>query len=83
MQCDSFNPGGNKPVLKSMTYSGSNAVVAPEDNPTVMFNKLMLRRGRRRPACRPEDLQRTRTRRKSVLDAVRGRPQVAVRPDRA
>jgi hypothetical protein len=70
VQCDSFNPGGNKPVLKSMTYSGSNAVVRPEDNPTVMFNKLMLGAGGG-PVVSPEDLQRTRTRRQSVLDAVR------------
>ena len=71
VQADSFNPGGNKPVLKSMTYSGSNAVVRPEDNPTVMFNKLMLGAGGG-PTLSPEDLQRTRTRRQSVLDAVRG-----------
>ncbi len=70
VQCDSFNPGGNKPVLKSMTYSGSNAVVRPEDNPTVMFNKLMLGSGGG-PMVSPEDLQRIRTRRQSVLDAVR------------
>ncbi len=71
VQADSFNPGGNKPVLKSMTYSGSNAVVRPVDNPTLMFNKLMLGAGGG-PTLSPEDLQRTRTRRQSVLDAVRG-----------
>jgi hypothetical protein len=71
VQSDSFNPGGNKPVLKSMTYSGSNAVVRPEDNPTVMFNKLMLGAGGG-PTLSAEELQRTRTRRQSVLDAVRG-----------
>jgi hypothetical protein len=71
VQSDSFNPGGNKPVLKSMTYSGPNAVVRPEDNPTVMFNKLMLGAGGG-PVVSPEDLQRTQSRRKSVLDAIRG-----------
>jgi hypothetical protein len=71
VQSDSFNPGGNKPVLKSMTYSGSNAVVRPEDNPSVMFNKLMLGAGGG-PSISPEELQRTQSRRQSVLDAVRG-----------
>jgi hypothetical protein len=71
VQADSFNPGGNKPVLKSMTYSGSNAVVRPEDNPRNMFNKLMLGAGGG-PTLSPEDLQRSQARRQSVLDAVRG-----------
>jgi hypothetical protein len=74
VQCDSFAAGGNKPVLKSMTYSASNAVVKPEDNPANMFNKLMLGNGGG-PApmgISTEDLLRAQNKRKSVLDAVRG-----------
>jgi hypothetical protein len=78
VQCDSFNPGGNKLVLKSMTYSGSNAVVRPEDDPGVMFNKLMLGNAPRPPAGgmvmgpSTEEIARLRARKQSVLDAVRG-----------
>ncbi len=78
MQCDSFNPGGNKLVLKSMTYSASNAVVRPEDDPGVMFNKLMLGNAPRPPAGgmvmgpSTEEIARLRARKQSVLDAVRG-----------
>lgn len=74
-QCESFNTGGNKAVLKSMTYSGSNQVVTPEDNPLVMFDKLMLGDvAGNPPAAGPssEELARLRARKQSVLDAVRG-----------
>jgi hypothetical protein len=74
VQCDSFNTGGNKPVLKSMTYSGSNAVLTPEDNPTVMFEKLMLGNAGPTPPIgpSPEDLAKIRAQKQSVIDAVRG-----------
>ena len=79
VQCESFNPGGNKAVLKSMTYSGSNAVLKPEDDPGVMFNKLMLGSGAAMPPPSgpvmgpdTEAIARLRARRQSVLDAVRG-----------
>jgi hypothetical protein len=75
VQCESFNPGGNKPVLKSMTYSGSNAVLKPEDDPTAMFKKLMLPVGGAAPTPvgpTAGDLERVRARRQSVIDAVRG-----------
>jgi hypothetical protein len=74
VQSDSFNTGGNKPVLKSMTYSGSNAVLTPEDNPIAMFNKLMLGNAGPTPPTgpTPEELARIRAQKQSVLDAVRG-----------
>jgi hypothetical protein len=75
VQCESFNRGGNKPVLKSMTYSGSNAVVKPEDNPIAMFNKLMLPTGAGTAppvGPPPADLELARARKQSVIDAVRG-----------
>jgi hypothetical protein len=74
VQCDSFNTGGNKPVLKSMTYSGSNAVLTPEDNPLAMFDKLMLGNGMTPPVGGPSpaDLAKIRAQRQSVIDAVRG-----------
>jgi hypothetical protein len=74
-QCDSFNRGGNKPVLKSMTYSGRNAVLSPEDDPNVMFAKLMIAptpSGGGVMGPSPEELTRLRDKKKSVLDAVRG-----------
>jgi hypothetical protein len=74
VQCDSFNPGGNKAVLKCMTYSASNAALKPEDNPMAMFSKLMLPAtatpGATGPS--PADLARLKSRRQSVLDAVNG-----------
>ncbi len=74
IQSDSFNRGGNKAVLKSMTYSGRNAVVPPEDDPQVMFNKLMIAptEGGGTVGPKPEDLERLKAKKKSVLDAVRG-----------
>jgi hypothetical protein len=74
VQCDSFNPGGNKAVLKCMTYSGSNAPVKPEDNPMAMFAKLMLPTTATPGAVGPSlgDLTRLRARRQSVIDAVNG-----------
>lgn len=75
VQCESFNRGGNKPVLKCMTYSGSNAALKPEDNPMAMFAKLMLPAGGgAAPVADPNsgDLARLRARRKSVIDAVSG-----------
>jgi hypothetical protein len=74
VQCDSFNRGGNKAVLKCMTYSGSNAALKPEDNPMAMFAKLMLPNGGAVTGPDPNagDLERLRTRRKSVIDAVMG-----------
>src|SRR5204863_9575865 len=65
VQCDSFNPGGNKAVLKCMTYSGSNAALKPEDNPMAMFAKLMLPSGAPgTPDPLAGDLARLRARRK-------------------
>jgi hypothetical protein len=74
VQCDSFNPGGNKAVLKCMTYSGSNAALKPEDNPMAMFGKLMLPATATPGAAGPSpaDLARLKARRQSVLDAVNG-----------
>jgi hypothetical protein len=73
VQCDSFNRGGNKPVLKCMTYSGSNAALKPEDNPMAMFAKLMLPSGGTGgPDPMAGDLAKVRARRKSVIDAVMG-----------
>jgi hypothetical protein len=75
VQCESFNRGGNKPVLKSMTYSGSNAVVKPEDNPLAMFSKLMLPTGAGTAppvGPTPGDLEVVRARKQSIIDAVRG-----------
>jgi hypothetical protein len=74
VQCESFNRGGNKPVLKCMTYSGSNAALKPEDNPAAMFAKLMLPAGGTPGAVDPNagDVARLRARRKSVIDAVAG-----------
>jgi hypothetical protein len=74
VQCDSFNPGGNKAVLKCMTYSGSNAPLKPEDNPMAMFAKLMLPATATPGAVGPSvgDLAKLRGRRQSVLDAVNG-----------
>ena len=73
-QCDSFNPGGNKAVLKCMTYSASNSPVKPEDNPMAMFAKLMLPATATPGAVGPSiaDLAKLRARRQSVLDAVNG-----------
>jgi hypothetical protein len=74
-QCDMFNRGGNKAVLKSMTYSGRNAVLTPEDDPMVMFNKLMIAPttpGGPMTGPSPADLEKVRGKKKSVLDAVRG-----------
>jgi hypothetical protein len=74
VQCDSFNPGGNKAVLKCMTYSGSNAPLKPEDNPMAMFSKLMLPATASAGAAgpNPADLARLKARRQSVIDAVYG-----------
>jgi hypothetical protein len=74
VQCDSFNRGGNKAVLKCMTYSGSNAALKPEDDPMAMFAKLMLPAGGGAPGIDPNaaDLAKIRARRKSVIDAVMG-----------
>jgi hypothetical protein len=74
VQCDSFNPGGNKAVLKCMTYSGSNAPLKPEDNPMAMFAKLMLPTTAAPGAVGPsvDDLARLRAKRQSVIDAVNG-----------
>jgi hypothetical protein len=74
VQCDSFNRGGNKPVLKCMTYSGSNAALKPEDNPMAMYSKLMLPTGAGGPVVDPNagDAAKLRARRKSVIDAVMG-----------
>jgi hypothetical protein len=74
VQCDSFNPGGNKAVLKCMTYSGSNAALKPEDNPMAMFSKLMLPNGAGPAPVDPNggQLDKLRLRRKSVIDAVTG-----------
>ena len=74
VQCESFNRGGNKAVLKCMTYSGSNAALKPEDNPAAMFSKLMLPAGGAPGAIDPNagDLAKLRARRKSVIDAVSG-----------
>ena len=73
-QCDSFNRGGNKPVLKSMTYSARDSVVTPEDNPLVMFQKLMIGPGMTPQGpmggINTEALEKARAKRKSVLDAV-------------
>ena len=73
VQCDSFNRGGNKAVLKCMTYSGSNAALKPEDNPAAMFSKLMLPSAGG-PVTDPNagNLDKLRLRRKSVIDAVVG-----------
>jgi hypothetical protein len=74
VQCDSFNPGGNKAVLKCMTYSGSNAPLKPEDNPMAMFSKLMLPATAAPGAVGPSvaDLAKLRAKRQSVIDAVNG-----------
>jgi hypothetical protein len=72
VQCDAFAAGGNKNVLKSMTYSGRNAVVSPELNPVAMFDKLMLGAGGGPKGLTPAELQATRARSQSVIDAVRG-----------
>ena len=72
VQCDSFNRGGNKAVLKSMTYSGRNAVVSPEDDPNLMFNKLMIGKADATPGMSTGDIEKIRAKKKSVLDAVRG-----------
>jgi hypothetical protein len=74
VQCESFNRGGNKPVLKCMTYSGSNAALKPEDNPAAMFAKLMLPAGGTPGAVDPNagEIAKLRARRKSVIDAVAG-----------
>jgi hypothetical protein len=75
VQCDSFNPGGNKAVLKCMTYSGSNAALKPEDNPAAMFSKLMLPAGGTPPpgaGVESPELMKLRAKRKSVLDALTG-----------
>jgi hypothetical protein len=74
VQCESFNPGGNKAVLKCMTYSGSNAALKPEDNPSAMFSKLMLPSGNGPAPVDPNagNLDKLRLRRKSVIDAVTG-----------
>lgn len=74
VQCDSFNPGGNKAVLKCMTYSGSNAPLKPEDNPAAMFSKLMLpaTAAAPMPGMPSPELERLLARRKSVLDVLNG-----------
>jgi hypothetical protein len=72
VQCDAFAAGGNKAVLKSMTYSGRNAVVTPEQNPVAMFDKLMLGTGGGPTGLSPQELERARARNQSVIDAVRG-----------
>jgi hypothetical protein len=73
-QCDSFNPGGNKAVLKCMTYSASNAALKPEDDPMAMFAKLMLPAtgGTVTDPNNAAELAKLRARRKSVIDAVMG-----------
>jgi hypothetical protein len=83
VQCDAFAAGGNKAVLKSMTYSGRNAVVTPEQNPVAMFDKLMLGAGGGPRGLTPAELEQARRRDKSVIDAVRGDLQsIAMRIDR-
>jgi hypothetical protein len=73
VQCDSFNTGGNKAVLKSMTYSGRNQVLTPEDDPLAVFDKLMLGEvAEPAPSSPDPELARIRARKQSVLDAVRG-----------
>jgi hypothetical protein len=76
VQCQSFNPGGNKPVLMCMTYSGSNQVLTPEANPVNMFNKLMLGAagtgGGAPTGPSPQQLATIRAQKQSVIDAVSG-----------
>lgn len=72
VQCDAFAAGGNKAVLKSMTYSGRNAVVTPEQNPVAMFSKLMLGTGGGPTGPSPAEQAAARGRQQSVIDAVRG-----------
>src|SRR5262245_16513623 len=76
VQCESFNRGGNKAVLKCMTYSGPKHALKPEDNPAAMFSKLMLPTGAGPAPGAPDpnagELARLRARRKSVIDAVMG-----------
>ena len=64
-------PGANPTVLTSMTYSGSAQPLAPESNPYTMFDRLMLGSAGAATGITPEQLEKTRARRKSVLDLVR------------
>jgi hypothetical protein len=64
-------PGANPTVLTCMTYAAAGQPLAPESNPYTMFDRLMLGSGGAATGITPEQLEKTRMRRKSVLDLVR------------
>ncbi len=64
-------PGANPTVLTVMTYSAPGQPLAPESNPYTMFQRLMLGSGDAPTGLTKEQLEKTRVRRKSVLDLVR------------
>ena len=64
-------PGANPTVLTSMTYAAAGQPLAPESNPYTMFDRLMLGTGGAATGITPEQLEKMRARRKSVLDLVR------------
>lgn len=64
-------PGANPRLLTVMCYAGSDMPIQPESSPYRMFDRLMLGSGGGPTGIRPEDLEKTRAQRKSVIDLVR------------
>jgi Protein of unknown function (DUF1552) len=64
-------PGANPSVLTVMTYAASNQPLAPESNPYTMFNRLMIGSSGQPTGITPDQLNKIRARRQSVIDLVR------------
>jgi hypothetical protein len=64
-------PGANPSVLTVMTYAAANQPLAPESNPYTMFNRLMIGSSGQPTGITPDQLNKIRARRQSVIDLVR------------
>jgi hypothetical protein len=64
-------PGSNPKLLSVMSYAGNDQPIQPESSPYRMFDRLMLGSAGAPTGMRPEDLERVRASKSSVLDLVR------------